>query len=368
MPNRQHTFKEGRSARRTSLLLAAAGLVGWVIGLFVDQQRALFSLLTAYAWLATLLLGALAFLMIAFAVRARWPAVLRPLLESIVAVMPLLALFFLPIAIGRSALYPEGHHAIWSSTGFFLIRAVVYLVTWLALTELLRRWSSDLDRAQALSAVGLIALAFTLTFAGFDWLMALTPGMHSSMFGLYLFAGGFVTAFAVLVVLMRRASPLLGELLRPAHYLSMGKLLLAHVVFWAYLAYSQYFIVWIAAIPAETRWWVPRSEGWGGFSLALLAVHFALPFAFLLSRKLKLAPRRLAQVSWWLIAAHYLDVYWLVMPALTPDGPSLHWLDLAALLLVAGAAVSFGLWRANGRSLVPTDDPALAFSARYEGT
>lgn len=368
MPEPLHPFEGGRSAQRKGAVLAAVGLVVWVIGLFVDQKRALFSLLAAYAWLATILLGALAFLMTAFAVRARWPTVLRPLLEGIVAVMPLLALFFLPFALGRDVVYPQSPHALWGSLGFFLIRAVVYLASWIAFTELLRRWSGDLDRAQRLSAGGLVLLAFTLTFAGFDWLMALTPHWYSSLYGLYLFAGGFVTAFAVLVVLMRRAVPLMGALLRPGHFLSMGKLLLAHVVFWAYLAYAQYFIVWIAGIPHETSWWVPRSEGWGTWSLALVAVHFALPFAWLLSRRLKLEPRRLAQVSGLLIAAHYLDVYWLVMPALTPEGPSLHWLDVAALVLVAGAAVSFGLWRAQGRSLVPTGDPQLAFSARYEGT
>lgn len=373
-------------------ILALLGLAGWCIGLAIDTRRAMFSFLTAYVFLATILLGALAFLMATFAARAEWPTVLRRLIESIVAIIPLLLVLVIPILFGREFLYPWAsgdmtpdiakvvtHQGAWWSNSFFLLRALFYLVVWIGLTEHLRRWSfladahdSERHRAncQKLSSIGLVLLAFTLTFAGFDWLMSLTPSWQSSVYGLYLFAGGFLTAFAVLIILMNKADEptLLGGLMKPTHFLSLGKLLLTHVIFWVYIAYSQYFIIWIADVPREVSWWVPRSTGWGVWTIILIVVHFVIPFAMLLSRNLKMRPKVLTKISIWLIAAHYLDIYWLVMPTLNADGPRPHWLDVAAFIFVIGSAVALGLWRMRGLSLVPLRDPTLALSARYEGS
>lgn len=385
-------FDGGGSAQLLAFVLALLGLVGWGIGLVVDTRQAMFSFLTAYIFLATILLGALAFLMTTFAARAEWPTVIRRLIESIVAINPILLVLFIPVLLGREYLYPwasgemspttaevVSHQGAWWSNSFFIIRAILYFVVWLGLTEVLRRWSiladtQDSERyranCQKLSGIGLVLLAFTFSFAGFDWVMSLTPAWQSTVFGLYLFAGGFLTAFAVLIILMQKADEplLLGGLLKPTHFLSLGKLLLTHVVFWVYIAYSQYFIIWIADVPSEVEWWIPRSKGWGAWSVSLVVVHFVIPFSILLSRSVKMRPRLLVKLSIWLIVAHYLDVYWLIMPALDVDMPRPHWLDVAAIMWVSGSAVWLGIWRMRGISLIPLQDPTLALSARYEGS
>ncbi len=374
---------------------AAAGLIGlvaWVICLGLDARRALFALLTAYAWLASTLLGALAFLMILHAARAEWPVTVRRLLEGIVAAVPVLTLLFVPLAFGMGQVWPWAdrahhgalsrvlaHHGAWWSPGFFVARGALYLGVWWVLTALLRRWSlaQDADgalhwtqRSERLSAGGLVALAFTLTFAAFDWLMSLTPAWFSSLFGLYVFAGGFVAALALFTLVVTWAHGLTGmaQVIAPGHYLSLGKLLFAQVIFWGYLAFSQYFIVWIAHVPREASWWVPRTTGWGDWSLVLALVHFVVPFALLLSRDLKRTPRGLSLVSGWLLVAHYLDVYWLVMPTLTPERPRPHVADLAALLFVGGTALLVAVMRARGLPLVARRAPGWTVSSRYEGT
>jgi hypothetical protein len=374
---------------------AAAGLIGlvaWVTCLGLDGRRALFALLTSYAWLASTLLGALAFLMILHAARAEWPVTVRRLLEGIVAAVPVLTLLFVPLAFGMGRVWPWAdrahhaalsgvlaHHGAWWSPGFFVARGALYLGLWWVLAALLRRWSlaQDADgalhwtqRSERLSAGGLVALAFTLTFAAFDWLMSLTPAWFSSLFGLYVFAGGFVAALALFTLVVTRAHGLTGmaQVIAPGHYLSLGKLLFAQVIFWGYLAFSQYFIVWIAHVPREASWWAPRTTGWGDWSLVLALVHFAVPFALLLSRDLKRTPRGLSLVSGWLLVAHYLDVYWLVMPTLTPERPRPHVADLAALLFVGGTALVVGVMRARGLPLVARRAPGWTVSSRYEGT
>jgi hypothetical protein len=386
-------FSGAPGALKWALLSAVAGLVGWVVCAVLDTRRALFAYLTAYGWLATTLVGALALLMILHAARAEWPVAIRRLLESLVAALPVLLLLFIPLGAGLSHLYawrnPDAsvpglvrvvrHQGLWWNPLFFWLRAALYLGTWTLLGALLRRWSlaQDADgalhwtqRSERLSAGGLAALAFTLTFAAFDWFMSLTPLWYSSLFGLYLFAGGFVAALALLVWGVGRAagSEALGAFVTSGHRLALGKLLFAQVVFWGYLAFSQFFIVWIAHIPREAVWWAPRSRGWAGVSLLVALVHFAVPFALLLSRDLKLMPRAMAALSALLLVAHYLDLYWLVMPTFSPEGPAPRLADLAALLFVGGSAASVALMRARGLPLVARRAPGWLHSIRYEGT
>jgi len=187
-----------------------------------------------------------------------------------------------------------------------------------------------------LAAAGLPILGITLTFAAFDWIMSLTPAWFSAIFGLYVFAGGFIAALG-LVAVVAPGAPAVG----PSHTHALGKLTFAFVIFWAYMAYAQGFLIWIADKPEEVTWYLPRVGGsWGVLFVAVIAANFVLPFALLLSRDLKRHPRALAAVGAWLLVAHYLDVAWMVLPVLHPTGIRAHWLDLAALAAVGGLAAA----------------------------
>lgn len=382
------SFEGGDRLLRLALVLTLVGAIGWGASCVANPPRALAALLAAEAWLASTLLGALILLLSFHATNARWPVVLQRLIEAMVAALPVVVVLAVPLLLGLDRIFPwtdpaslepsvarvVAHQGAWWARPFFIVRTIVYGASWLLIGELFRRWSlrEDADgdpgwraRAHFVSGPALIVVAFTLTFASFDWLMSLTPAWISSVYGVYVFAGGFVAAMAVAVLLAQatRARVPVG----PGHFLSIGKLLLAHVVFWAYIAFAQYFIPWIADLPREVGWWKPRVEGWAGVTIALVLVQFVVPFAVLLSRDLKRDAKALSIVSGWLVVAHAFDAYWLVLPSLHPE-PTLHPSDPAAFLLAAGASLACGVYRSRAVPLVPIHAPALAVSARYEGT
>jgi hypothetical protein len=199
--------------------------------------------------------------------------------------------------------------------------------------------------------------------------MSLTPLWQSTIYGVYYFSGSFLAAFCVLTIVTANAqgTNLYGSLVKPDHFHNLGKLMLAFVAFWAYTAFSQFLLVWIANIPEEAPWYGLRIFGaWRPMSIALFFLHFLLPFFILLSRNLKLQPRKLSVVAVYILAIHAVDLYWLIWPALTgTDGPSFHWTLVTAFLGVGGIAVGFALMQARNRFTLPVKDPYIAESLRY---
>lgn len=388
---------------RPALLCALVGGVGLIIGALLAPEQTLFSYLAAYVYVLSLALGALVFLTIVNAMNATWPVAIRRVVETATSTLPLLALLFVPIVLGLRVLYPwhapeeiadpklrelVTHRAAYLNTPFFLGRAALYFAVWIGLAVLLRRWSLAQAvrtdghgaprtapvpplqlkaRMRALSAGGLPPLGLTLSFASYDWIMSLTPGWFSTMYGVYFFAGGFIGAIALVTLLSAGAdrAGVLGPL-RPSHWHALGRLQLAFVIFWAYIAYFFFFLTWIANKPEEVTWFVPRVHtSWAAVSLLLVFGHFALPFFALLPYGPKRHRAPMAAIAVWILVVHFVDVYWLVLPALHTAGVQLHWLDLAALLAVGGAVVAFAAWRARPYPLVAAD-PALAAALAYE--
>ena len=386
--------------KRLLLVSGAVGIIGlvlWAIGLAVNVQEAMFSYLAAFAFTLSLPLGVLIFTMVGHVMGATWVAAVRRLTEAVTGTFPLLALLFVPIAVGASYLYiwvepahvQEEHlgHLLehkepYLNLTFFVIRAVLFFGIWILVAELLRRWSRarertedgrsigpDIGRDRALSAALLPLVGIALTFAAFDWLMSLEPAWFSSMFGVYYFAGAFLGGLALLVILSyaARRAGLLGEhVLTRYHFHALGRLLFGFVVFWAYIAFFQAMLIKIANKPEEVVFYVHRIEGsWLGLTYALIIGHFTVPFLLLLPRAVKFRPAVLSAIAGWLLVIHYLDIYWLVLPALHPHGAAPHWLNLAALAGVAGVTVAFASWRMRGVSLLAEGDPRLAEGIAY---
>ncbi len=371
-------------------VVAAIALAPGLAQLAVDPKRALFAYAAGFDVALTIALGALLFVMIARTTRARWFVVLERLTGAIAATLPLFPVLFLPVALGLRWLYPwagppgaldaEGrawaaHAHAWLNAPFFVARSYVYLLVWSALAILLRRSSirndvrpseTYLRRQRFVSAAGLPVMALTLTFAGFDWIMSLNARWSSDLLGVYVFAGAFagaIGATAFVAWLALRAEVLPSEV-RADHFHALGRVLLVAVIFWAYIAFCQFLLIWIADLGRESSFYDDRGYGsWGWVSAALFFLHFAVPFLLLLSRPLKRSPLSLAVVGAWLVCAHALDVYWLVLP---PLHEGLRWLDLASLVGVTGACAAFGAWRFSAVSPVPIHDPGLSESLRYE--
>lgn len=262
---------------------------------------------------------------------------------------------------------------------FWLGRAAFYLLVWILLGVWLFKSSVDQDRTkdkritkrlQTLSPLVLVAFALTLTFAMFDWVMALEPTWYSTIYGVYIFAGTAVSihALVTVVTLGLRSRGLLGRAVNEEHYHDLGKMTFGFVVFWAYVGFSQMMLQWYANIPEEIVYYHYRwhAEGWRGVSIFLLVGHFVLPFLFLLSRNVKRRLPLLGVGCGWLLAMHVVDIYWFVMPNVHRGHLSVHWMDLAALFAVGGtyfAVVLFGMRR---HALIPLGDPRLGRSLRHQ--
>lgn len=385
-------FRGGKRLQRAAAGCAVVGVIGLAIGALLDLDRFFISYLTAYAFAVSVALGALVFLMICHAMRAEWPTLIRRLTESIAGALPILAVLFIPLLFGLGRLYPWLHPETIESEverelvekklaylhgPFFVLRTIVYFAIWIGTWLLLSRLSRAQDRdpalparsrMHALSAALLPLVALALSFAGFDWLMSLMPTWYSTMFPVYWFAGGFLASLALLTVLTAaadRTGTIRG--INPSHYYALGRLLLAFVIFWAYVAFFQFMLQWLANIPEEVKFYIPRAHG--GFaveSAVLTIVKFVVPFLALLPYGIKRRREQLTAVAVWILVACYIDVHWLVVPSIHPAKAPVHILDLVALLAVGGVTVLFAVWRARGHALVPLHDPALPRALRYD--
>jgi hypothetical protein len=379
--------------RAAWLALGIIGLLFCILGFVSSPQQAYMSYLTAYCAMLGVVLGALIMVMTAHATNASWFVVLRRLAEDASATIPLFALLFIPILVGMRELYPwvtpdalgpDARERVLAKQGylnvpFFVIRAIVYFACWTALAWLLRRWSVRQDRERDnlelsarqrhLSAFGLVIVGVTLTFASFDWLMSLLPTWYSTVFGVYIFAGAFVGALALVAIVGLNAvrGGALTGLVHADHFHALGKLMLTMVIFWAYIAFAQLLIIWIGDIPEEIAWYYVRwRNGWGALGLVLLFGNFVLPFLLLLSRDFKRSPRLLAALGAWLLVMHYVDIYWVAVPALHREGFHASWFDLASLAAVIGLPVALWMYLVRARAAVPVGDPYLDASLRYE--
>jgi len=385
-------FAGGKRLMTIAAVIGVVGLVATALLGLMSGAQALWSYLAAFAYWIGIALGALILLMTLHAAKARWVVVVRRPLEVMATCVVPFALLFLPIALGTHTLFPWVHEAspsnaieaaalrpkqIWLSPGFFAARGVLYFAIWIPIAYFLWAWSRRQDetgnldltvKQRRLGAGGLPALGFSLTFAAFDWLMALEPGWYSTIFGVYYFAGSFLAAIAlfIVVVYVLDSRQHLQGLLRPSHYHSLGKLLLAFVCFWAYIAFSQLLLIWIANLPHEISWYILRWDGsWRALSIFLIVCHFALPFFVLLSKPLKTRPRLLALVALFLLGMHWVDIFWFVLPRKHPDVPRIHLADFTAFIGVGGIAIAFGAWLLGRGSVIPERDPYMSESLRY---
>jgi hypothetical protein len=255
---------------------------------------------------------------------------------------------------------------------FFTSRAVGYFAAWLALALLLDRWSRAQDRTgdprfavlmRKLSGGGLVLLAFTVTFAAFDWVMSLEPHWFSTIFGMLFLAGQGLGAMAFIIAVAYPLSerPEVGRALAPTVLNDLGNLMLAFVMIWAYLAFSQLLIIWAGNLPEEIPWYLHRiGGGWDLLAIALAVFYFAVPFLVLLGRRNKRQHRRLATIAIGVLVARGLDLFLLTAPEFYRGKLTVHWLDVAALAGLGGLWLTMFLWRLGSRPLLAPHDPELA--------
>jgi hypothetical protein len=376
-----------------ALVVGIAGLLLSGLGAFVNPIQFFRSYLLAYLFWLGLTLGCLAILMVHYLAGGAWGAILRRALESGMRTLPLMVILVAPLLFGLRALYiwarPEAvaddellrHKSLYLNIPFFMVRLAVYFIAWLAIAYLVNRWSQQqeqvtdqaardvIDRRLALlSGLGLAVYGVTMSFAALDWVMSLEPYWYSTIFGIMILVGQLLgaLAFAVVVSSLLANDELPSKVISPGRLHDIGNLLVTAVLFWAYIAFSQFLIIWAGNLPDEVLWYMHRMHGgwqWIGVSLALF--QFALPFLLLLQQNIKENARRLGMIAAVILFMHVVDMFWVVMPAFYQQGPALHWLDAIVLIGVGGVWMTVFAWQLKGRSLLPLHDPSLQGAAEH---
>ena len=373
------------------LVIGGVAIVCCLVAVFAEPRRLFFSYLTALLFFVTIGWGAMFFVCMHHLTGALWTVSLRRLMEGIMMTLLPAALAFVPLLFGLSELYEWTHSEVveadallsekrgYLNQPFFLFRTLVYFSVWGTGSLLLYRRSVEQDRASdsdrhvdvgRWSGPILIATFVTVTFASFDWVMSLEPHWYSAVFGVYVYSGSVVGFVAVLILVVQacHASGKLREFVHVEHQHDLGRWLFALTVFWAYIAFSQYLLIWYANIPEETVWFQKRLEdGWRVVAQVLVAGHFAVPFFVLMSRRAKRNQRVLMLTAGWVLLMHYLDLYWIIMPALTSSAV-FHWSDAAALLAIGGIVGSGVWWLFRDRPLVAVGDGRLVESVGLRRT
>jgi len=369
--------------RQRALIAGSAGAAACVMGFLIAREQFFRAYLMGFIFVLGLALGCVAILMLHHMVGGGWGFVIQRLLESGTRTFPLLAILFIPLALGVHSLYEWSHPEVvaadkillgksaYLNAPFFYGRAVFYFAIWILLAHFLNKWSAQLDeskdnqmirRMQYVSGFGLLLYGLTVTFAAVDWVMSLEPHWFSTMYGLLFIIGQGVTvlAFVVLLLMLLSEHPPFAGVVRAQHFHDYGNLLLAFVMLWGYTAFSQFLIIWSGNLPEENVWYLHRlSHGWQYWAGFLLVFHWAVPFVLLLSRKTKGHLRNLAMVAAGLILMRLADLYWLIAPAFQHNGSgafSFHWMYIAAPLGLGGIWLWYFLGQLKTRPLLPMGD------------
>lgn len=357
-------------------------------------RRFSYAYLTAYVWVLAIGLGAVFWVTLQHLVGAKWSVVLRRLGELIANNAPLLGLLALPVVIpvlmGNDALYEWANHdrvhddhvlhhkAPYLNAGFFLVRFLFYFAFWSLLSRYFFKQSLEQDksgapeirtRLQRIAGPSMIVFGLTLTFCAIDLIMTLEAHWFSTIFGVYYFASCVLAINATLVLFTKWAQTRgrLTKSITVEHFHDLGKMMFAFTVFWAYIGFSQFMLIWYANLPEETYWYKNRFAGeWGTVSWALLFLHFVVPFFGLISRQVKRNGFGIVFWSCWILVVIYLDMYWLIMPKLSPGVVPFGAMDLLCWIGLAGLVIAATAYRSRSVVLVPVKDPQLPRSLAFE--
>lgn len=407
------------------LIALVVGIVGIAIALFGFKQgwdnndaRPLMSWLIGFAFWLSIGIGMLFLTQIWYVFHARWPIIIRRQCEHYFAAFPYLLVIFLPLLAvvfwhenpgllwkwmsGTNAL--PGHGTVgtdplytWKSPflniEFFTIRVFMIFGVFIGVAALLRKFSFDTDKtgdinnthkARVLSSLGLFLCAIAMTMGSIDWFKSLEYHWFSTMYGVWFFAACMRAALASLIILtvILACRGYLKGILKQSHRYDIGCMMLAFTVFWAYISFSQYFLIYSANIPEETFWYNLREKNfdgttnsWWWVSMGLIFGHFLTPFLCLLWYKTKVVVWRTVAVSVWILAFHLLDLYWNIVPGklVAPDHApgylvrqfSISPYDIAAFVGIGGICI-FAMCRSMKKAEpIPIRDPNIQTSLDY---
>lgn len=392
--------------RNLPMILAVFGAVGILAGYVSIKDHGMqvgYSYLLAYMFFLSICLGGLFLVLLHHLFDAMWSVPIRRVCEHIAFLLPVMAVLFIPIALLAPQIYPwmsisphddhslHAKSALINPKSFYIVAAIIFAI-WSLLSYKLRAWSLEQDRTGSAkctyamrfySAWGIFAFAFTLTMASIFWMKSLQHQFFSTMYGVYYFAGSVWTTYATMYVLglvLRDAGPL-RDVMRPRQFLDLGVMFFVFTVFYAYIAFSQYFLIWNAAVPEETFWFVLREHGtWWQVGMLMIFGHFLVPFLSLLRIDFKLKIAVMGPLCAWAWIMHFCDLSFNITPVLQifrkaralegdlahhmitvkPDNFAIHWLDIASMAFIGGVLALMFLRYLKAHPAYPQKDPRIA--------
>jgi hypothetical protein len=345
------------------------------------------SYLVAFLFWIGITLGCLALLMMQHLTGGNWALVIRRILEAASRTLPLMAVAALPLLAGMKTIYSWSRPGqsdpiilakhLYLNSGFFIARTIFYFACWFMLVYLLNKWSREEDaggnaslwaRMEGLSGGGLVLYGLTVTFASIDWVMSLEPRWYSTIYGLLFMVGQALAAlaFSITVLIWLSGREPLSEAVRPSYFQDLGSFLLAFVMLWAYLEYSQFLIIWGGNLSEEIPWYIRRMQGiWGHVGLLLVLLNFALPFFLLLFRNVKRRTGSLLLVAGLVLLMRLVDMYWMVLPAFGGGDARLTWMNILLPFGMGGIWLGYFTWQLQQMPILPVHDPRMEGAAHH---
>lgn len=380
-------MEDGSPLTGFTLPLLIGGIVFLLIsfvGAYFNPKQFAFSYLYSYAYFWTIACGAFFWVILHHATDSDWSVIIRRTFENMTMMFPVLILLFIPLLpfLGGFYVWPwlnpyytDGDVLYtekwpWFETWFYASRWVFYFAFFAIAAYWFRARSVRQDLhgnpvytvlMQWWAPLSIMGFGICITFSGLDWLMTMNYHWYSTMWGVYIFAGSTQSsmALAIVAVWILKSHGYL-KVLTAEHAHLMGKLLFAFTVFWAYIAFSQYMLIWYANLPEETVFFEMRNNGtWEGVSMFLVYGQFVFPFIFLLTQYMKKSFFRLSLISFWVLFMHGVDLYWIVLPNLHKMDLAWSWMDLTCFLAVAGIGLWAFLRAIISVGLFPARDPRI---------
>lgn len=371
-------------------ILLAIGLSGIFFAYSVDFLRSAYNNIIIFLFLLSIGVGSLFLIGVEYLSGAVWSVPFRRVSEFLAGILLVLPVIVLPLLFNMNHIFHWLHPEVvnadkllkskapYLNAEFFIIRVAAFLLIWILFYYLITNNSRKQDSTKdqlltkkniKISAVFMPFFAFTITFTAIDWLMSLEPHWYSTIFGVYYFSGTVLAALAsgTIAVILLNENGFFVKGLSSDSYYSLGALLFAFINFWAYIAFSQFLLIWYANLPEETIWFLNRWEGnWKFVSIGLIIVHFVVPYFGLLSQTSKMAPKRLIIMSCWILFAHLYDLYWLAMPNLSKEGFLFGWIEITFVLFSIGLIITMFYLFARKINLIPIGDPKLKHGIEFK--
>ena len=380
--------------QNTALVIGLLGAAATVYGFTADKDQFFQSYLLAFLYWISLTGGSLVVLMLHHLAGGRWGFSIRRLLEAGSRTLPLMVIFFLPIAFGLHEIYEWTDEEMvqadeilkqkssYLNTSSFLVRTAIFFVIWNIIAFFLNRWSTLQDnttetyptrRMQRLSAPGIVVFVLTMTIAAVDWIMSLEPHWFSTIFSAIYIIGQILLTWAFMILIavpLSRRKPL-NLLLTNERLRDLGTLMLAFVLLWTYTSFSQLLIIWAVNLPEEITWYMSRIKGdWQTIAYLLLGLHFIVPFLLLISSRIKARTRVLVGIAAGLVIMRLVDLYWITAPAFQHGGAAHvapHWLDFTAPIGIGGIWFFVFFMQLKRRPLIALNDPRFEYLLSEEG-